>query len=60
MRFDDPPKARPVGSGPEDISMLAAHNAAEDGLQRVLDQAMAQRAKGLSAPDDDASQGQPG
>lgn len=59
MRFDDPPKARPVGSGPEDISMLAAHNAIEDALNRDFDLYMAQREREQSAPDDDASQGQP-
>ena len=60
LRFGDPTKARPVGGGPEDISMLAAHNAIEDALNRDFDLYVAQREREQSAPDDDAPQGQPG
>ncbi len=66
LRFDDRPKIN-RGSGPEDISMLAAHNAIEDGLERVFARAMARRAKALSelsastsAKNDDLEEGQPG
>jgi hypothetical protein len=59
LRFDDPPKARPGGSGTEDIAMLAAHNAIEDALERGFARAMARRAKSRFAPDDDASTDRP-